>query len=94
MPTGGELLVAALRALDVEVAFGLPGVHNLAAWKAFPDSGVRHTSGSATGNRRPVTRDGTTRTKMPLRPACHGNSGKYARLLAKTRPSGSILGYT
>jgi thiamine pyrophosphate-dependent acetolactate synthase large subunit-like protein len=35
VPTGGEVLVAALRALDVEVAFGLPGVHNLAAWKAF-----------------------------------------------------------
>jgi acetolactate synthase-1/2/3 large subunit len=41
VPTGGEVLVAALRALDVEVAFGLPGVHNLAAWKAFPGSGVR-----------------------------------------------------
>jgi thiamine pyrophosphate-dependent acetolactate synthase large subunit-like protein len=41
VPTGGEALVAALRALDVEVAFGLPGVHNLAAWKAFPGSGVR-----------------------------------------------------
>ena len=41
MPTGGELLVAALEALDVEVAFGLPGVHNLAAWKAFPGSRVR-----------------------------------------------------
>ena len=41
MATGGELLVQALRALDVEVAFGLPGVHNLAAWKGFPDSGVR-----------------------------------------------------
>ena len=40
-PTGGEALVAALRSLDVEVAFGLPGVHNLAAWKAFPGSGVR-----------------------------------------------------
>jgi thiamine pyrophosphate-dependent acetolactate synthase large subunit-like protein len=41
VPTGGELLVAALEALDVEVAFGLPGVHNLAAWKAFPGSRVR-----------------------------------------------------
>lgn len=41
MTTGGEALVAALRALEVEVAFGLPGVHNLAAWKAFPGSGVR-----------------------------------------------------
>ncbi len=47
MPTGGEALVQALQDLDVEVAFGLPGVHNLAAWKAFPASalrlvGVRH----------------------------------------------------
>ena len=41
MPTGGEALVAGLRALGVEVAFGLPGVHNLAAWKGFPGSGVR-----------------------------------------------------
>ena len=41
MPTGGEVLVVGLRELGVEVAFGLPGVHNLAAWKGFPDSGVR-----------------------------------------------------
>ena len=41
MPTGGESLVAALRGLAVDVAFGLPGVHNLAAWKAFPGSSVR-----------------------------------------------------
>lgn len=41
MTTGGEALVAALRQLDVEVAFGLPGVHNLHAWRGFPDSGVR-----------------------------------------------------
>ncbi|MCW2679537.1 MAG: thiamine pyrophosphate protein central region [Frankiales bacterium] len=41
MPTGGEVLVAALRDLEVEVAFGLPGVHNLAAWKGFSGSGVR-----------------------------------------------------
>ena len=41
MPTGGERLVGGLRALGVEVAFGLPGVHNLAAWEAFPGSGVR-----------------------------------------------------
>jgi thiamine pyrophosphate-dependent acetolactate synthase large subunit-like protein len=41
LPTGGEVLVAALRELGVEVAFGLPGVHNLAAWKGFPGSGVR-----------------------------------------------------
>ncbi|MCW2501266.1 MAG: thiamine pyrophosphate protein central region [Frankiales bacterium] len=41
MPTGGEALVIGLRELGVEVAFGLPGVHNLAAWKGFPGSGVR-----------------------------------------------------
>ena len=41
MPTGGESFVAALEALDVEVAFGLPGVHNLAAWKGFSGSAVR-----------------------------------------------------
>jgi thiamine pyrophosphate-dependent acetolactate synthase large subunit-like protein len=41
MPTGGDALVAALEQLDVEVAFGLPGVHNLAAWTAFPASRVR-----------------------------------------------------
>jgi thiamine pyrophosphate-dependent acetolactate synthase large subunit-like protein len=41
VPTGGEALVAGLQALGVDVAFGLPGVHNLAAWRAFPASGVR-----------------------------------------------------
>jgi thiamine pyrophosphate-dependent acetolactate synthase large subunit-like protein len=41
MATGGSALVAALRELGVEVAFGLPGVHNLAAWEAFPGSGIR-----------------------------------------------------
>ena len=41
MSTGGQRLVEGLRRLGVEVAFGLPGVHNLAAWKAFPGSGVR-----------------------------------------------------
>ena len=33
--------MAGLGQLGVEVAFGLPGVHNLAAWKAFPGSGTR-----------------------------------------------------
>jgi thiamine pyrophosphate-dependent acetolactate synthase large subunit-like protein len=41
MPTGGELLVLGLESLGVPVAFGLPGVHNLAAWRAFRDSAVR-----------------------------------------------------
>lgn len=38
---GAAALVAALRELDVDVAFGLPGVHNLAVWEAAADAGVR-----------------------------------------------------
>ena len=52
MPTGGEAFVAALEDLGVEVAFGLPGVHNLAAWTGFLGSqvrlvGVRHEQTAA-----------------------------------------------
>ena len=39
--SGGEALVSALEVLGVEVAFGLPGVHNLAAWRGFSGSPVR-----------------------------------------------------
>ena len=41
MPTGGELLVRALEEAGVEVVFGLPGVHNLPAWRALAGSGIR-----------------------------------------------------
>ena len=41
MRTGGDGLVAGLEALGVEVVFGLPGVHNLAAWKSLSHSGIR-----------------------------------------------------
>ncbi len=41
MTTGGDLLVAALRDRGVETVFGLPGVHNLAAWEALRESSVR-----------------------------------------------------
>jgi len=52
VPTGGELLVLGLESRGVEVAFGLPGVHNLPAWRAFADSpirlvGVRHEQTAA-----------------------------------------------
>jgi acetolactate synthase-1/2/3 large subunit len=45
-------LVAALEAAGVEVVFGLPGVHNLAAWEALRTSpirliGVRHEQAAA-----------------------------------------------
>ena len=47
MPTGAEGIVAELEAAGVELVFGLPGVHNLAAWEVLRESpirlvGVRH----------------------------------------------------
>ena len=50
--TGGELLVEALEDSGVEVVFGLPGVHNLAIWRALAESpirlvGVRHEQTAA-----------------------------------------------
>jgi acetolactate synthase I/II/III large subunit len=47
MPTGAELIVELLEREGVELAFGLPGVHNLPLWEALRRSpirlvGVRH----------------------------------------------------
>src|SRR4051794_40886242 len=52
MPTGAQLIVEALEQEGVEVAFGLPGVHNLALWEALRGSsirlvGVRHEQAAA-----------------------------------------------
>src|SRR5919204_3304509 len=52
MATGAQLLVQLLTDRGVEVAFGLPGVHNLALWEALRDSpirlvGVRHEQTAA-----------------------------------------------
>ena len=49
---GGALVVRALEQAGVEVVFGLPGVHNLAIWRALADSpirlvGVRHEQAAA-----------------------------------------------
>jgi thiamine pyrophosphate-dependent acetolactate synthase large subunit-like protein len=49
---GGALVVSALEQAGVEVVFGLPGVHNLAIWRALADSpirlvGVRHEQAAA-----------------------------------------------
>ena len=50
--TGAASAVAALERAGVEVAFGLPGVHNLALWRALGESpirlvGVRHEQTAA-----------------------------------------------
>ena len=47
MATGAQLIVELLEREGVEVAFGLPGVHNLPLWEALRESrirlvGVRH----------------------------------------------------
>src|SRR4051812_26434817 len=52
MPTGAERIVELLEREGVEVAFGLPGVHNLALWEALRGSpirlvGVRHEQAAA-----------------------------------------------
>ena len=38
---GADAIAAALRAAGVDVAFGLPGVHNMALWPAFERAGIR-----------------------------------------------------
>jgi thiamine pyrophosphate-dependent acetolactate synthase large subunit-like protein len=50
--TGGRRLVRALEDAGVEIAFGLPGVHNLPIWSALAESpirlvGVRHEQAAA-----------------------------------------------
>ena len=50
--TGADAAVAALEATGVDVAFGLPGVHNLSLWRALGRSpirlvGVRHEQTAA-----------------------------------------------
>jgi thiamine pyrophosphate-dependent acetolactate synthase large subunit-like protein len=47
LANGADVLVAALESVGVHAVFGLPGVHNLAAWEALRESpirliGVRH----------------------------------------------------
>jgi thiamine pyrophosphate-dependent acetolactate synthase large subunit-like protein len=41
MLTGAQLAVQALEGEGVELAFGLPGVHNLALWRAAGESSIR-----------------------------------------------------
>ncbi|MER6462054.1 5-guanidino-2-oxopentanoate decarboxylase [Streptomyces sp. NPDC001288] len=42
--TGGEALVAALAAHDVDTVFGIPGTHNLPVYAALARHGIRHVS--------------------------------------------------
>jgi acetolactate synthase-1/2/3 large subunit len=39
--TGAEAIADALRRAGVDLAFGLPGVHNMALWPAFAAAGIR-----------------------------------------------------
>ncbi|MDN5796581.1 MAG: 5-guanidino-2-oxopentanoate decarboxylase [Intrasporangium sp.] len=42
--TGGQAVVAALAAHGVDVAFGIPGTHNLEIYRHLGDHGIRHVS--------------------------------------------------
>ncbi|NEC22506.1 thiamine pyrophosphate-binding protein, partial [Streptomyces parvus] len=42
--TGGEALVAALRAHGADTVFGIPGTHNLPVYAALARYGLRHVS--------------------------------------------------
>ncbi|MFC7217506.1 5-guanidino-2-oxopentanoate decarboxylase [Streptomyces polyrhachis] len=44
MLTAGEALVRALAAHGVELAFGIPGTHNLELYRHFPGYGIRHVT--------------------------------------------------
>ncbi|MER3438609.1 MAG: acetolactate synthase [Chloroflexota bacterium] len=44
-PTGAELAIAMLEMHDVEVVFGIPGVHTLALYDALYSSPIRHVLG-------------------------------------------------
>ena len=39
--SGAERMIEALAGIEVELVFGLPGVHNLAIWKVLAASGIR-----------------------------------------------------
>ncbi len=44
MSTVGEQLVAALKAREVEVVFGIPGVHTVELYRGLAQSGIRHVT--------------------------------------------------
>ena len=44
MSTIGEALIAQLAARDVEVVFGIPGVHTIELYRGIAASGIRHVT--------------------------------------------------
>jgi acetolactate synthase-1/2/3 large subunit len=54
MPTGAHLLVQRLKAHDVDVIFGIPGIHNLAIYDALVnDPAIRVVTTGSRGSRSP-----------------------------------------
>ena len=78
MASGAQTIVELLERADVDVCFGLPGVHNLALWEALRESsirlvGVRHEQAAAyadtiTSSSAPTGKDAST-TRAPARAA-------------------------
>ena len=99
--TGAEAIVGALEAAGVEVAFGLPGVHNLALWEALRTSrirlvGVRHEQAAAyaaDGYARASGRTGVALTTTgPGRPALRARPAAGGELLADAVHAAPALG--
>ncbi|MBT7719607.1 MAG: hypothetical protein HN744_09435, partial [Halieaceae bacterium] len=44
MITCGEVLVQALEAYGIEVAFGIPGTHTIELYRGLPKTGIRHVT--------------------------------------------------
>ena len=95
MPTGAQLIVELLEERGVEVAFGLPGVHNLALWEALRGSrirlvGVRHEQAAAyaaDGYARATGRLGVALTTTG--PGAANTLGAVGVRLSPLRPGGA-----
>jgi thiamine pyrophosphate-dependent acetolactate synthase large subunit-like protein len=59
--SGAEAIAAALRRADVDVVFGVPGVHNMALWPHLQDAGI-HVIGSRHEQGTVYAADGYART--------------------------------
>src|SRR3954466_1390238 len=92
MPTGAQLLVDLLREREVDVCFGLPGVHNLPIWDALRDSpirlvGVRHEQTAvyaADGYARATGRLGVA--LVPTGPGAANTLGATGEAMASSSP--------
>src|ERR671916_3362697 len=64
-------------------------------YQALPTAKIAHTASSPPSQETMISASrNESRPVLPIPRTSHGNSGKYARLLARIFPSGLTLGYT